>query len=112
VPLARSWLQPPSLAVTQGQARYEPAERAYLISGIGLGGMEGTLQADQEHPALRPAFVLNGLRLENPVVQIDGTPLAPGRDFQHGTVKELDQWKTVIWLNRDFWQEVKLAIAP
>ena len=112
VPLARSWLHPPSLAVTQGQARYEPAERAYLISGIRPGGMEGRLQADQEHPALKPAFVLNGLRLENPVVQIDGKPLAPGSDFQHGTVKELDQWKTVVWLNRDFTQEAKLRIAP
>ena len=112
VPLARSWLQPPSLAVTQGQARYEPAERAYLISGIGPGGMEGTLQADQEHPAVRPAFVLNGLRLEKPGVQIDGKPLVPGSDFQHGTVKELDQWKTVIWLNRDFMQAVKVGIAP
>ena len=112
VPLARSWLQPPRLEVTKGQAKYEPAERAYLISGSGPGGADGKLLADPEHPALRPAFVLNGLRLERPVVQIDGTPLAPDKDFQHGTVKELDQWKTVIWLNRDFWQEVKLAIAP
>ena len=112
VPLARSWLQPPRLTVTQGQARYEPAERAYLISGIGPGGTEGTLQADQEHPAVKPAFVLNGLRLEKPGVQIDGKPLLPGSDFQHGTVRELDQWKTVIWLNRDFMQAVKIGIAP
>jgi len=112
VPLARSWLQPPSLAVAAGQARYEPAQRAYLIRGTAAGGMEGTLQADQEHPALKPAFVLKGLRLERPVVQIDGKPLEPGSDFQHGTVRESDQWQTVIWLNRDFSQETKLRIAP
>jgi hypothetical protein len=112
VPLARSWLQPPRFEVTKGQAKYEPAERAYLVNGSGPGGTEGKLLADQVHPALRPAFVLNGLRLEHPVVQIDGTPLASGSDFQHGTVKEMNQWKTVIWLNRDFLQEVKLGITP
>lgn len=112
VPLARSWLQPPKLAVAQGQAGYEPAERAYRISGIGPEGVEGTLQASQEHPAVRPAFVLNGQRLENPLVRLDGTPLAAGTDFMHGTVRDLDQWKTVIWLNRDLLRAAKIRIAP
>jgi hypothetical protein len=38
--------------------------------------------------------------------------LEQGIDFQHGTVREMDQWKTVIWLNRDFLHETKLQIAP
>jgi hypothetical protein len=112
LPLARSWLQPPLLTVSSGQAKYEPAERAYLVSGIAAGGVEATLHADQEHPAIKPALVLNGLRLERPIVQIDGKSLEQGVDFQHGTVRELDQWKTVIWLNRDFLHETKLRIAP
>jgi hypothetical protein len=36
----------------------------------------------------------------------------PGTDFQHGTVKELEQWETVIRLNRDFESETILRIAP
>ena len=112
LPLARSWLQPPLLTITSGQARYEPAERAYLVTGIAVGGMEATLHASQEHPAIKPALVLNGLRLERPIVQVDGKSLAQGIDFQHGTVREMDQWKTVIWLNRDFLHETKLQIAP
>jgi hypothetical protein len=112
LPLARSWLQPPVLTVTSGQAKYEPAERAYLVTGIAVGGMEATLHASQEHPAIKPALVLNGLRLERPIVQVDGKSLAQGIEFQHGTVREMDQWKTVIWLNRDFLHETKLQIAP
>lgn len=112
VPLARSWLQPPGLTLATGQARYEPAERAYVIRGLDPTGVEGTLAADEQHPAIKPAFVLHGLRLERPVVEINGKPLAAGRDFQHGTIKELDQWKTVIWLDRDFLEETTVRIAP
>jgi hypothetical protein len=111
VPLARSWLQPPTLKVGQGEARYEPAERAYLVTGFGSQGLEATLLADPAHPAIRPALVLYGLRLEQPTVQIDGKPLVPGKDFQHGTVRELDQWKTVIWLDREFFQNARLGVS-
>jgi len=40
--------------------------------------------------------------LERSVVRLDGQALTPGRDFQHGIVRELEQWKTLIWLNREF----------
>jgi hypothetical protein len=112
VPLARSWLQPPGLSLATGQARYEPAERAYVIRGLAPAGVEGTIHADEQHPSIKPALVLHGLRLERPVVQIDGKPLEQGAGFQHGTIKELDQWKTVIWLNREFFEETALRIAP
>lgn len=110
VPLAKSWLQPPVLEVADGQAKYEPAERAYLISD-GAGAVEATLLATREQPAIKPAFVLKGRRWEQPAIQMDGAPLVAGKDFQHGTVKELEQWKTVIWLNRDLTQKVKLKIS-
>jgi hypothetical protein len=112
VPLAKSWLQPPRLELTQGVARYEAAERAYLISAIGSGGLQGTLLADPEHPAVRPALVLKDLCLEHPQVRVDGAALMPGKDFQHGTVRELDQPKTVIWLNREFLHAAKIQITP
>lgn len=111
VPLARSWLQPPRLEVTHGQATYEPAERAYRISGSGPQALEATLLASHEHPAVRPALILDDLRIDHPAVRIDGQPLTPGVDFQHGTVRELERWKTIIWLNREFLHEAKLGIA-
>jgi len=111
VPLARSWLQSPRLELEQGQARYEPAERAYHIGGAGSKELEGTLFADQAHPAIGLALVLNGLRWENPMISIDGTTLAAGRDFQHGTIRDLEQWKTVIWFNREFLRPARIRMA-
>jgi len=111
VPLARSWLQPPRLEPAAGAARYEAAERAYLVTGLGPAGLDGRLRADREHPAVHPAVVLYGLRLERPVVRLDGQALTPGQDFQHGTVRELEQWKTLVWLNREITRETRIEIS-
>lgn len=110
VPLAKSWLHAPELKLEKGEARYETAERAYLISGQGDGGFEGKLMANAEHPAVRPAFVLNGVRINDPIVTINGKELKSGKDFQHGTVKELDQWKTIVWIDAVFREEISLSI--
>jgi len=111
VPLARSWLQHPLLELKQGNARYEPAERAYVISGAGPGRVEGTLFASDAHPAIGLALVLNGARLDAPAIQIDGKALQAGRDFQCGTIQERDQWKTIIWFGRTFTQEATIRIG-
>jgi hypothetical protein len=111
VPLARSWLQPPRLELQHGQGRYEPAERAYLLRDLGQGTVDATLFADREHPAIGLALVLNGVRSTTPVIHIDGAILTAGKDFQHGTVRDVDQWKTILWFHREFLQETKLRIA-
>jgi hypothetical protein len=111
VPLARSWLYAPALETQSGQARYETAERAYVIVGVENTGMDAMLMASQDHPAINPAFVLSNLRWENPKVQINGKPLTPSTDFQHGTVMELEQWKTIIWIQSEFTQNVRIDIS-
>jgi hypothetical protein len=112
VPLAKSWLQPPRLELQPGRAAYDPAERAYHLNDTGDGPVEATLLADPNHPAIGLALVLNGRRLEQPAIQLDGTPLVADKDFQHGTVRGPDQWKTVIWLNRELAREAHLRITP
>jgi hypothetical protein len=48
--------------------------------------------------------------LADPKVQVNEQILAPGKDFQHGTVKELEQWKTIIWIDAIFDKNVDLLI--
>lgn len=111
VPLAKGWLQPPRLETKRGEARYEPAERAYHLQGAGDGPVEATLLADEEHPVVGLALVLNGLRLDHPQVEIDGVALAAGKDFHHGTTRGLDEWKTIIWLGREFSRNTGIRIT-
>ncbi len=110
VPLAKSWLNPPVMKLENGEVTYEPAERAYLVTNLGNAVVKGNLAATPEQPAIRPAFILNQKQLLNPEVQINGQDLIPGKDFQHGIVKELEQWKTIIWINSTFDENVDLLI--
>jgi hypothetical protein len=112
VPLAKGWLQPPRLAPKRGEARYEPAERAYHLHKTGDDPVEATLLADAEHPVVGFALVLNGLRLDHPQVAIDGVTLAAGKDFHHGTTRGLNEWKTIIWLDREFSRNTGIRINP
>ena len=110
IPLAKSWLHPPELKLVDGEVIYEPAERAYLVTKLSQAVLHGKLLANPNQPALRPAFVLNNIRLTDPKVQVNGQIITPGKDFQHGIVKELEQWKTIIWLDAIFDENVDLLI--
>ncbi len=110
VPLAKSWLEPPELQLTEGEAVYEPAEKAYMINNLGKAVFEGRLIANPDHPAVNPAFILNNVRLDNPIIEVNGKSLTPGKDFQFGTVKELSYWKTIIWINAVYDNEAGLSI--
>ncbi len=110
LPLAKSWLNAPELELESGKAYYETAERAYIISGLKNEQIDGKLLADRQHPAVKPTFVLNGMKLDNPIVRINGVELQKGKDYQLGTVQELHQWKTIIWIQSDFESEVKVQI--
>jgi len=110
IPLAKSWLNPPELQLDSGEVFYEPAERAYLVTKLSNAALNGKLTATPDQPALRPAIVLNNMKLTKPNVLVNGQILTPGEDFQYGIVKELEQWKTIIWIDTVFDQNVDLLI--
>jgi hypothetical protein len=112
VPLANSWLYPPDMQLESGEAIYEPAERAFIVTNLENGVLNGKLAATPEKPVINPAIVLDREKIEIPEVQVNGEDLIPGKDFQHGTVKELEKWKTVIWLELESTNPVQLSIKP
>lgn len=110
VPLAKSWLNPPELRLEEGEAVYESAERAYLVNTLNNNTLKGQLLANSDQPAIRPALILNHTRLEDPEVQINKQILIPGKDFQHGVVKDMGNWKTIIWIDASFDKTTDLLI--
>lgn len=110
VPLAQSWLEAPELRINDDPVPYETAERAYMIGDSGNLGFQGQLLASKKHPAVNPAFILENCRLEHPSVWVDGKKLKEAVDYQVGVVKELEQWKSIIWLKAAFSQPTALKI--
>ena len=110
VPLAKSWLHPPEMQLDDGEVMYEPAERAYLVTKLSNSILKGKLLANSDQPALRPAIILNNIRITDPKVEVNEQILTVGKDFQHGVVKELEKWKTIIWIDAIFEENVNLLI--
>ena len=110
VPLAKSWLYPPEMQLADGEVTYDPAQRAYVVTKISNRELRGKLLATRDQPALRPAIVLDNIRLAGPKVQVNGKILTPGKDFQHGIVKDLEKWRTIIWIDAVFEKNVDLLI--
>ena len=111
VPLAKSWLNPPKMELKyKNKVFYEPAERAYVVNELKNGILEGKLLASPNQPAWKPAIILNNIRIVNPKVMINKQMLKPGKDFKYGIVKELNQWKTIIWIDAIFDENIDFLI--
>ncbi len=110
VSLAKSWLTPPALEMKSGAARYEPAQRAYVVMGQKGQGAEGILRADPEHPAFHPALVFEGVKIDEPVIEINGVRMKKGKDFQSGVVMDDKGYKTILWINKVFSKHTSIKI--
>jgi hypothetical protein len=110
VALAKSWLQPPALKTASADARYDPAQRAYVVAGHRPGSFQGEFLADPEHPAWHPAIVLEGRRLDHPAIALNGRMLAEGRNFRSGVALTDRGYRTVIWINEILEERTRLTI--
>jgi hypothetical protein len=98
------------LETASARARYDPAQRAYVVTGLKQEAFQGRFLADPEHPAWRPAIVMEGRRLDHPAIALNGRRLIEGRDFRSGVVLEDKGYKTIIWLNEIIKEQTALTI--
>ena len=111
VPLAKSWLNPPKMELkNNNKVFYEAAERAYVVNDLKNGILEGKLLANPNQPAWKPEIILNNIRIVNPKVMINKQILEPDKDYKYGIVQELDQWKTIIWIDAIFNENIDFLI--
>jgi len=111
VPLANSWLNSPKIVLSDNTIlTYDQAERAYIVSDYPKNGLSASINASKEYPAVRPAIILNNKKLAEPRVLINGKTSITDRDYRFGTVKTIDGWKTIIWIDKIFTKETKLSI--
>jgi Concanavalin A-like lectin/glucanases superfamily len=117
IPLARSWLSPPSLEISgtgfQKQG-YDPAQRAFVIvrqSASSPSQLRLLLQASPESPLLNPAFVIRNWGDKEPTLVIDGKPTPRGSVFRYGLIPTLDGGDLVVWLKMDSATPTRFELA-
>jgi hypothetical protein len=104
VPLAKSWLSPPTLEFVgpgfQSQG-YDPTQRAFVVvreSGSPASGFRFLLKASNESPLVNPAFVIKNWGDAEPKLTIDGKPVVRGANYRYGFVPHMEGSDLVVWL--------------
>ena len=104
VPLAKSWLSPPTAVISGSEFAnqgYDPAQRAFVInreSGSPASKLQLVLKASSESPLMNPAFVIKNWGDVEPKLTIDGKLIPRGAKFRYGFVSHLEGSDLVAWL--------------
>jgi hypothetical protein len=112
VPLAKSWLNPPTLSVAGATSRYNQVERAYIIEAdAGASTLTLQLQGSAESPVLNPAFIFAGWSATAMRINIDGVSVPEGDAVRIGWRHHADASDLIIWLELDRQESVTVEIA-
>ncbi len=107
VPMAKSWLQAPKLAIKSSAylgGTYDQSERAYIIekkTKTANASLEFTLQASKDSPLLNPAIIVRNWGKQHAKIRINGQNIAEGKNFRQGIVSNPDSDDLIIWLRLD-----------
>jgi Concanavalin A-like lectin/glucanases superfamily len=117
VPLAKSWLSPPSMEIAgpgfQSQG-YDPTQRAFVVvreSASQASQLRLLLKASSESPLVNAAFVIKNWGDAEPRLTIDGRPVAWGPNFRYGFVRHLDGTDLVVWLAMESTEPTKVGFV-
>jgi hypothetical protein len=118
LPLAKSWLSPPSVEVLGGAFQsegFDPTERAFRLvrrKGSPSGRLEVRLNASQESPVVNPVLVVRNWGPSGAAVEVDGRPAVPGREARVGLVPGLERDDLVVWVRADSSKPLRIALVP
>jgi hypothetical protein len=117
VPLAKSWLSPPGIALSgagfQSQG-YDQTQRAFVIvcrTTATARQLQLSLQASSDSPLLNPAFVVKNWGDAEPKVRIEGKAVPRSSSFRYGFVPTLEGTDLVVWLQMESAQPTRVEIA-
>lgn len=116
VPLAKSWLSPPSLDVkSKGivSHSYSVLEKAYQMTcDDGVSSITLTIDASKTAPVSNLALVLiNWQGPATPALQLDGKPIAPGTDYRVGHRATLESEDLLLWIRVEAEKPIALKLG-
>jgi len=116
VPIARSWLYPPTLKInTDGYlgGNYDQSERAYIIDKAKKdysGPLFLTLEASDNFPAINPAIIIRNWGKQSATISINDKNIAEGKDLRLGIRKGIFGNDLIIWIKMDINKNVKIKV--
>lgn len=116
VPLAKSWLQAPTMILTSESykgGQYDQSERAYLIEKTDTDKLipcTFMVDASPDSPLFNPAIIIKnwGSSLSN--LSVNGKKMPPGEDFRQGIRKGSLGDDLIIWIRLDKQAPVKMTL--
>lgn len=118
VPLARSWINPPKLAITSpgfSGNGYDKYQRAYVLTCRDKGSpstLKFQLAASKESPVVNPAFVVRNWGEAGAGLKLNGKPVKRGRDFRFGHRRTFEGSDLIVWLKTESAEPVKISLTP
>lgn len=115
LPIARSWLRAPELTSSSKQFAsdgYSRDDRAYHLRRqlSGEETLQVSIAASENHPAINPAFVIDGWGPNNAALKINGKPVAIGKDLRVGHIDHLDGTSLVVWVRGRFAEPFRITV--
>jgi hypothetical protein len=115
LPLAKSWLQPPSVAVAGDSFAsdgYKQTEKAFVLHRVRQGGgLDVTLRASAESPVVNPALLIHNWGDGEPRLKLNGKAPAAG-DVRFGPVHRLEGTDLVVWVRLESSASLQLQVEP
>ncbi len=118
LPLAKSWLSPPQVAVSgQGftSQGYDPTQRAFVVlkkEGSNPSALEMTLKASEESPIYNPAVVVRNWGEEDARLRINQKAVAWGKNYRHGLVQTPGGADLIVWIRNRSDTPLKISLMP
>ena len=116
VPLAKSWLQAPTMRMlSDGYSveGYDQSERAYLVEKTNPGHVTPcrfVVQASKDSPLLNPAFIIKNWESQLATLSVDGRRIKQGKDFRQGIRRGPLGDDLILWIRLDVQKPVKMKI--
>jgi hypothetical protein len=117
VPLAKSWLQAPTLSSLSDGYKgglYDQSERAYLIEKTDLGSLASctfSVDASRDSPLLNPAIIIKNWGSQLSTLSINGRIIKQGKDFRQGIRKGPLGDDLILWIRLDRQTPVKITLG-
>ena len=118
VPLAKSWIVPANLQVTNGAVEnggYDASQRAYILKETKTGHPDTlrlTLQASEASPVSHVALLIQGWGEHGVRLKIDGKAAEPGAKIRTAQLHHLDGTDLLVWIEQETTHPLPIELRP